>query len=272
MASQEIDTDVPHQARIWNHWLGGKDNYPIDRQVGDQVRAVFPEIADIARHSRAFLARAVRFLAEEHGVRQFLDVGTGLPTSPNTHEIAQAHAPDSTVVYVDNDPLVLVHARALLTSGPGKGTTTYIDADVRDPRRLLEQAGAHLDLSRPVALMLLGVMGNVADQDDPPTIVAGLVDALAPGSWLVLNDGTDVLGRQPGPAPDETARAAAITLYVQAGAHRYYARTPEYLSRFFEGLTLVEPGIVSTPLWRPEPTQVGLPRPVDAFAGVALKP
>ncbi|MCP2342776.1 SAM-dependent methyltransferase [Actinomadura rupiterrae] len=270
--TETVDTTVPHQARIWNFWLGGKENYPVDREVGERVAEVFPEIVEIARVSRIFLARSVRFVAGECGVRQFLDVGTGLPASDNTHEIAQAIAPESRVVYVDNDPLVLVHARALLTSGHDRGVTTYVDADVRDPRRLIEQAAETLDFEQPIALMLLGIMGNVPDEDDPPAIVAQLVDALPSGSWMILNDGTNVLGLPSVGNPDQTARAEAIRMYVEAGAQPYYARTPEYLARFFAGLELVEPGIVSTPLWRPDPNPFGEPRPVDAFAGVARKP
>ncbi|WP_067816050.1 SAM-dependent methyltransferase [Actinomadura kijaniata] len=266
-----IDTQRPHQARIWNHWLGGKENYPIDRSVGDKVMEVFPEIVDIARHTRAFLLRVTHFLVAEQGIRQILDIGTGLPTADNTHEVAQRIAPGTRVVYVDNDPLVLSHARALLTS-TAEGATDYVDADVRDPATILEQAARTLDLDQPVALMLLGVMGNVPDADDPQGIVRTLMAELAPGSWLVVNDGTDVLERAQASPADETGRAEAIRLYVEAGALPYFARTPEFIAGYFEGLDLVEPGVVSTPLWRPDLPELDRPREVDAFCGVARKP
>ena len=161
----EIDTSVPNSARIWNYWLGGKDNYPVDRVAGDEYRAIYPEIVDVARASRRFLARAVRFLAGEAGVRQFLDIGTGLPTVDNTHEVAERVAPDVRAVYVDNDPVVLAHARALLTST--RATTAYVDADLHDPDRILAAAAQTLDLTRPVALMLLGILGHIGDDDRP---------------------------------------------------------------------------------------------------------
>jgi hypothetical protein len=152
--SPEIDASVPNSARIWNYWLGGKDNYPVDREAGEQFRAIFPEIVEVARSTRAFLNRAVRYLAGEAGVRQFLDIGTGLPTAENTHEVAQRVAPEPRIVYVDNDPVVLAHARALLTST--EGVTAYVDADLHDPGRILELSAHTLDLNRPVAVMLLG--------------------------------------------------------------------------------------------------------------------
>src|SRR5690348_8145736 len=155
-----IDTSVPHSARVWNYWLGGKDHYPVDRLVGDQVMAMFPDITRLARADRAFLGRAVRYLAGDAGIRQFLDIGTGLPTANNTHEVAQGIAPESRIVYVDNDPLVLVHARALLTSTP-EGACDYIDADLRETGKILSEAARTLDFARPVALMMLGIVGQV---------------------------------------------------------------------------------------------------------------
>src|SRR5262245_20405550 len=165
-----IDTSVPHSARIWNYWLGGKDNYAVDRAAGDQFSAIYPGIVDIARADRAFLGRVVRFLAGEAGVRQFLDVGTGLPTADNTHEVAQRVAPESQIVYVDNDPLVLTHARALLTSSP-EGSTHYMDANMADPAKVLQEAGAFLDLAKPVGLTFMGVLGHVIDHDEARAIV-----------------------------------------------------------------------------------------------------
>jgi hypothetical protein len=264
-SSPQIDTSVPHSARVWNYWLGGKDNYPVDRAAGDQFREMFPEIVDAARASRGFLTRAVRFLAGEAGIRQFLDVGTGLPTVDNTHEVAQRIAPESRIVYVDNDPLVLTHARALLTSTP-QGATDYIDADLREPDEILEAAGRTLDFDRPVALMLLGIIGHMGDYDEARGIVRRLVDALPPGSYLALNDGTAVVHRE--------AVERAQVLYNQSGAVPYHPRTPEQIAGFFEGLELLEPGVVSCPRWRPDPAEAagGPPAEVDAFGGVGRKP
>jgi hypothetical protein len=165
MEPPTIDTTVPHSARVWNYWLGGKDNYPVDRAAGEQFREIFPEIVDAARTSRQFLTRAVRYLAGVAGIRQFLDVGTGLPTADNTHEVAQRVAPDSRIVYVDNDPLVLTHARALLTSTP-QGVTENIDADVREPDKIVLAAAKTLDFTQPTALMLLGILGHIGDYDE----------------------------------------------------------------------------------------------------------
>ena len=186
----KIDTSVPHSARVWNYWLGGKDNYPVDRMVGDQVMEMFPDITRLARADRAFLGRAVQFLVGEAGIRQFLDVGTGLPTANNTHQVAQSIAPESRIVYVDNDPLVLVHARALLTSTP-EGACDYIDADLRHTDKILAEAAKTLDFSQPVALMLLGIMGQVPDSDDPRAIIKRLMNPMPSGSYLALSDGVN---------------------------------------------------------------------------------
>jgi O-methyltransferase involved in polyketide biosynthesis len=263
-APPEIDTSVPHSARIWNYWLGGKDNYPVDRAAGDQYREVFPEIVDVARASRQFLTRAVRYLAGEAQIRQFLDIGTGLPTADNTHEVAQRVAPDVRVVYVDNDPLVLTHARALLTSTP-QGVTAYIDADLRDPDKILKAAAQTLDLTQPTALMLMGILGHVGDHDEARSIVKRLLDALPSGSYLALNDGTNVISK---------AFAQAQERYNESGALPYQLRSPEQIAGFFDGLELVEPGLVSVPRWRPDPTDAGgdPPTEVDAFGGVGRKP
>jgi O-methyltransferase involved in polyketide biosynthesis len=267
-----IDASAPHSARIWNYWLGGKDNYAIDREVGDDFLAIFPGQADIARYSRSFLGRAVRFLAADAGIRQFLDIGTGLPTADNTHEVAQRVAPESRIVYVDNDPLVLVHARALLTSDP-RGTTAYIDADLHDPDKILAGAASTLDFSQPVAVIILGILGHIPDSDDPGQIVARLVDGLAPGSYLVINDGTNVLWDPSAGAPaEDSARARAIARYAAASGAPYHLRTPEQIEGFFAGLELVDPGVVSVSQWRAEADQDGLPPQVDAFSGVARKP
>ncbi|GAA2142441.1 SAM-dependent methyltransferase [Actinomadura napierensis] len=272
----EIDSSVPHSARIWNYWLDGKENYPIDREVGDAFVQIFPGQVDIARHSRAFLGRAVRFLAGEAGIRQFLDIGTGLPTVDNTHEVAQRVAPEARIVYVDNDPLVLAHARALLTSTP-EGTTSYIDADIREPGAIMTKAAETLDFGEPVALLLLGILGHVTDEEDPEAILAQLVKALAPGSYVVVNDGTNVFGGEDDDGgqddgPDETARARAIARYVEAGGVAYNLRPPERITAYFDGLELVEPGVVPVSRWRPEPSPFGEPAEVDAFCGVARVP
>ncbi|WP_243772668.1 SAM-dependent methyltransferase [Actinomadura barringtoniae] len=268
--SPDIDTGVPHSARIWNYWLGGKDNYPVDREVGEEFLSIFPGQVDIARAQRHFLARVVRFLGTEAGIRQFLDVGTGLPTVDNTHEVAQRVAPESRIVYVDNDPLVLAHARALLTS-TSEGATDYIDADLHEPESILEAASATLDFSRPVALMLLGILGHVPGEDDPHGLLRRLLEQLAPGSYLVLADGTNVVNAER-QNTDETARARAIQLYAASGGIPYHLRGPEEITAFFDGLELVEPGVLSVSWWRPEPSPFGKPREVDSYGGVARKP
>ena len=257
-----IDTSVPHSARIWNFWLGGKDNYPIDRQIGQAVAEVYPDIAVAARASRHFLGRSIHFLTDEAGIDQFLDVGTGLPTVDNTHEIAQRVIPHARIVYVDNDPLVLLHARALLTSS-SEGATDYVDADLRDPERILAEAAKTLDFTRPVALILNGVMGHVADDEKARGIVTTLIDRLPPGSYLSLSDGTDG-GRRPG-------HAESMELYKNSGAVPYHLRTPERFARFFEGLELVEPGVVTYNEWRME-VILDPPKEIDGYCGVACKP
>ncbi|WP_370671595.1 SAM-dependent methyltransferase [Actinomadura chibensis] len=258
----EIDSTRPHPARMWNYWIGGKDYYPIDQEVGEQIAAAFPGVGDIARHSRVCLGRMVRHLVAEEGVRQFIDIGTGLPTHDNTHEVAQRVAPECRVVYVDNDPLVLLHARALL-AGRSEGRTDYIECDVRDPGRILAESARTLDFDRPIGLILFGIMGNVIDDDESLAIVRRLVDALPPGSFMAFNDGTGVLDRE--------GREEAIRLAVEQGSTPYVARTPEEIARYFTGLELLEPGIVSTSRWRPEATPFGPPPEVDATCALARK-
>ncbi|GAA2632555.1 SAM-dependent methyltransferase [Streptomyces vastus] len=260
-ASAKIDSAVPHSARIWNYWLGGKDNYPVDEEAGDAFREVFPGITDLARDSRAFLGRAVRHLAGEAGIRQFLDIGTGLPTADNTHEIAQRVAPDARIVYVDNDPLVLAHAQALLTSTRG-GVTDYIDADLHDPGTVLREAARTLDLTQPVALTLMQVSGHIADYDEARSIVSTLMGALPSGSYLAFNDSVDT----------NQANAEATRLYNESGAAPYHLRSPQQLAGFFDGLELLEPGVVPITDWRPDPTTTGSEGEVIAVGGVARKP
>jgi SAM-dependent methyltransferase len=236
------DLRVPHSARIWNYWLGGKDNYAVDRKVGDRMRAIYPAIVDLARSDREFLSRGVRFLAGEVGIRQFLDIGTGLPTADNTHEVAQRVAPESRVVYVDNDPLVVMHARALLTSGP-QGATGYIEADFRDPDIILKAAARTLDFTRPVAVMLLGVLGHCDDDDEAASLIGAVMSATAPGSYLVIAHGSST----------SAGLLEAARRYRESGAAPYHLRNPEQLARFFDGMDLVPPGIVPVPQWRPDP-------------------
>jgi hypothetical protein len=258
----QLDTSEAHSARVWNYLLGGKDNFAADRQVGDMILQLFPGIAYIARVQRRFLARAVRYLAADAGIRQFLDVGTGLPTANNTHQVAQQVAPQSRIVYVDNDPLVLVHAEALLTSAPG-GVTSYIEADVRDPDAIVRNAARTLDLSQPVALMMLGIMGQIDDSDEPGSVVAWLLDALPPGSYLALSDGTDT-----NPELNQ-----AIAAYNQSSASAYHLRSPDRIASFFAGLDLVPPGVVTTSRWRPDVRDADEePREIDAVGGVGRKP
>jgi len=258
-----IDTTVPHSARIWNYWLGGKDNFAVDRAAGDAWAATFPGVRDIARASRSFLTRSLHYLAAEAGIRQFLDIGTGLPTADNTHQVAQRVAPGARIVYVDNDPLVLAHARALLTSTP-EGATAYIHADLRDPDKILAEAAETLDFTKPIALILSGVLGHVVDIGEARSIVRGLMDALPSGSYLSLNDGTSVVGG------DQVEQATQD--YNESGALPYIQRTPEEIASFFDGLELVPPGVVSCPRWRPDPAPADSLAEVDAFGGVGRKP
>jgi hypothetical protein len=261
LMGDRLDTSVAHSARVWNYLLDGKDNFAADRQVGDMILQMFPDIARIARVQRWFMRRAVRYLAGEAGIRQFLDIGTGLPTADNTHQVAQAMAPQSRIVYVDNDPLVLVHAQALLTSAPG-GATSYIEADVRDPDTIEREASRTLDFTQPVALMMLGIMGQIPDSAGPRLIVTRLLDALPPGSYLALSDGTDT----------SPALNRAIAAYNQNSASSYHLRSPGQIGAFFDGLTLVPPGVVTTSRWRPDPKDAASdPREVEAICGVGRK-
>ncbi|HEX6470545.1 MAG TPA: SAM-dependent methyltransferase [Streptosporangiaceae bacterium] len=255
-----LDTTVPQSARIWNYWLGGKDNYPVDQAAGDAFRDLYPGIVDGARAARYFLARAVRHLAGECGIRQFLDIGTGLPNVDNTHEIAQRVAPESRIVYVDNDPLVLLHARALLTAIP-PGSVSYIDGDLHDPDAIVREAKKKLDFDRPIALMLMGILGHISDYDEARSIVRRLLAALPPGSYLVHYDSTDT----------NDAYVEAIRQYNASGAIPYILRSPRQIIGFFDGLELLEPGVVSVPLWRPDPSPFGTPAEVDQYGGVGRK-
>jgi hypothetical protein len=258
----EVDPRHAHSARVYNYWLGGKDNYAADREAAEQAMAANPGIVTDVRANRAFLARAVRFLAAECGIRQFLDIGTGLPTASNTHEVAQAVAPDARIVYVDNDPIVLAHARALLTSTP-EGATAYLDCDLREPAAILHAAAQTLDFGQPIALLLLIILHLIPDTDDPYRIVAALVEALPSASYLVLAH----------PASDiRVAQMAEMTRRVneRMAGPKATMRDHGAIARFFDGLELLPPGVVQPQQWRPEPGALSPPQ-VTAWCGVARK-
>ncbi|MEE2037553.1 SAM-dependent methyltransferase [Nocardiopsis sp. CT-R113] len=256
-----LDTTVPHSARVMNYWLGGKDHYPVDRALGEQVEQAFPEIVELMRADRRFIVRSVTHLAREEGVRQFLDIGSGLPAENNTHEVAQAVAPESRVVYVDNDPMVLTHARALLTSTP-EGSTHYIDADMLDPETLLARAREHLDFTQPIGLVIMGALGHFPADERTYAVARAYVDALPSGSFLALCDSTD------------TSRqiVEAAEAWNENAAQPIHLRTPEQVSAFFDGLELLEPGVVSVPFWRPGTARAGAAEEVAQYGGVARKP
>jgi hypothetical protein len=244
-SSPEFDTGVAHQARMYDYLLGGKDNYAADRAAAEEGIKLYPDLAFTARANRGFLGRAVRYLAAEAGIRQFLDIGTGIPTAGNTHHIAQQVAPESRIVYVDYDPIVLAHARALLTSNKA-GATEYVHADLRDTGTILRQARELLDFTRPVAITLIAILHAIPDDDEPHAIVASLVDAVPPGSYLaVSHPGSDLI-------PPETLREMT-DIGKRRGQQEYTSRSGEQVARFFDGMDLVEPGLVRVEEWRPEP-------------------
>ncbi|CAL9332680.1 hypothetical protein SUDANB171_00106 [Streptomyces sp. enrichment culture] len=246
-APLKIDTTVPHSARFWNYWLGGDDWYPVDKELGDALREEYPAIAGIAVASREFLGRAVRHLARDVGVRQFLDVGSGLPTAENTHQVAQRYAPDSRIVYADTDPTVLLHSQALLTSTP-EGATTYLDADVMDVDVMLERAGADLDLEQPVALMLLSMLGHI-EPDPAAELVQEYMRRLPSGSYLVTCDSID-----------DPVVIAVCEDYAAAGAAPYYPRSKEQLAATAAGLDLLPPGLGPIARWRPDHPEMEPPQ------------
>ena len=257
-----FDTSVAHIARVYNYWLGGKDNFAADRAAGEQSIKAFPEIGLSARSNRAFLARAVRFLAGECEVRQFLDIGTGIPTANNTHEVAQAVAPAARVVYVDNDPVVLTHAQALLTSSPA-GKTDYLYADLRDTGKILAGAARTLDFSRPVAVLLIAVMHFIPDADDPYGVVKQLLDAVPPGSYLVLSHGASDI--QPEVVAEMMQRYNALS------SASLTLRDRQQVTRFFDGLELVPPGVVPIAQWARESADAP-PGGMAGYCGIAAKP
>jgi S-adenosyl methyltransferase len=256
-----FDTSTAHCARVYDYWLGGKDNFAADRAAAEQAIRDCPDIVPTARANRSFLARTVHFLAADAGVRQFLDIGTGIPAENNTHDVAQAVAPGSRIVYVDNDPFILVHARALLASHPD-GATAYAEADLRDPGRILDLAAGLLDFRRPIAVLLLAILHHVDDEDDPHKIVATLLNAVPPGSYLVLSH----------PASDIGSEAAAkmAQRLNEIMAEKITARDRPTVARFFDGLELVAPGRVRVSEWRP-PAGADAGFPAAIWAGVARK-
>jgi hypothetical protein len=256
----DIDMSVAHIARVYDFWLGGKDNFAVDREVGQKVLDIYPPTVLSVQANRAFLARAVRYLAGQEGIRQFLDIGTGLPSVNNTHEVAQSVAPESRVAYVDNDPIVLAHARALLISGP-QGATAYVDADARDTGKIITEAARMLDFSQPVAVMLVAILHLVSD-GDAQRIVNRLVGAVPPGSFLVISDlSSDI-------EPEALAKSAS--LLNRAMAQRVTSRSHAQVSRFFDSLQLVEPGLVPIQKWRPD-TEAEAAVPAVMWGGVARK-
>jgi hypothetical protein len=270
---------MPHPARVWNYWLGGRDFFAADKAAGEGVGREYPHLAEMARAERAFLVRAVRFLAGPARIRQFLDIGAGLPAGGNTHELAQRIAAESRIFYADNDPAVLLHAKALLGSpmlaSTPEGAVSYADADLRDVAAVLAGAASTLDLSDPVALILLGVLGHVDDYGAARSIASQLMEALPAGSYLVIADGVaaDPDARSAQRRYDESAR----TRYGAGAPASYLLRRPDELTSFFDGLDLVEPGVVPCPRWRPDGRGPGKPEGAGAgldeaaYCGVARK-
>jgi S-adenosyl methyltransferase len=257
-----FDTSVASIARIYDYWLGGKDNYAVDREAGDAMVRQYPDIVAGVRMNRAFLGRAVHYLAAEAGIGQFLDIGTGLPSSNNTHEVAQRAAPESRIVYVDNDPIVLSHARALLTS-TAEGACAYIDADIRDAGKILQDAASTLDFSRPVAVCLIMILQFVPDEDDPWQIVRTLMDAVPSGSYLAIAHPANDVDQYVGPALRQ--------LSTRMGGTRAAPRSHQEVARFFEGLEMIEPGLVQLHRWRPGTGVRDNGRELAAYGGVGRK-
>ncbi|MEU6511773.1 SAM-dependent methyltransferase [Streptomyces sp. NPDC046942] len=258
---ERIDTGKPHSARMYDWYLDGKDHYPVDAEAAEAVLRLFPDVKDSAWANREFMQRAARFVARQ-GVDQFLDVGTGIPTEPNLHQVVQEVTPSARVVYADNDPIVLRHAEALLQGTP-EGRTAYLHADVREPQQIVEYAREHLDLTRPVGLSLIALLPFVTDEQDPYGIVRTLLDPLPSGSFLTLSHGGTELFD-----PEVWERIDAV---YRAGGTAVRLRSHAGVVRFFDGLELCEPGVVQATHWRPEPDmRVRTDQPV--YVGVARKP
>ena len=258
--SPSFDTTIPHPARIYDYWLGGKDNYEADREAAEQVIATQPSILATVRANRAFLRRAVQYLAGEAGIRQFLDIGAGLPTNENTHQIAQEIAPESRIVYVDNDPVVRAHARALLTSTT-EGATGYVQADARDTSTILREAARTLDLSQPLAVMMLGLLHYIPDADRPLQIVSRLMDGVAPGSYLAISEATRDIDTH-------SITESAARFNARRVAAPFTPRTRAEIARYFSGLDLVAPGLVPLPQWR---GMASAAQQIPAYAAIARK-
>jgi hypothetical protein len=258
----DFDTSVPHIARVYDYWLGGKDNFAADRELGERTLQAYPNLVFSVRANRAFLARAVRFLAAEAGIRQFLDIGTGIPTANNTHEVAQRAAPDSRIVYVDNDPIVLSHARALLKSSR-QGACAYLDDDLRDPEAILAAAAGTLDFSKPVAVMLIAVLHFIGDDAQAGAIVSQLMDACVPGSFVVISHvGGDI---------DAEQQTEMVRRLNESVAEKATMRDRAGVTRLFAGLELAEPGVVRVADWRPG-SDLEAASPTGLWGGVARKP
>jgi hypothetical protein len=256
-----IDTSRAHPARVYDYWLGGKDNFAADREAGELALQAYPQLAQAVQGNRKFLARAVRYLTGEAGVRQFLDIGTGIPAADNTHQVAQREAPDSRIVYVDNDPIVLLHAQALLKS-TREGACDYIQADLRDPDAILAGAARTLDFGQPVALMMLAILQFIADEEDPAGLVSRLVAGLPSGSYVVISHPTDDFNPN---------RGESIKVYNERVAEQATLRDRAGTMQFFAGLDLVEPGLVAASQWRPDSDLVAA-MPSSMWCGVARKP
>ena len=257
----DFNAGVPHIARVYDYWLGGKDNFAADRELGERTLAAYPNLVFSVRANRAFLGRTVRFLAAELGIRQFLDIGTGIPTANNTHEVAQGVAPDSRIVYVDNDPIVLSHARALLTSSP-EGKCAYLDADLRDPEKILAAAADTLDFAKPVAVMLLTVLQFVTDDAEVSAIVKRVMDACAPGSYLTIS--------HPASDIDAEQHTEMVRRLNESVAEKVALRDHAGVTRLFDGLELVEPGVVRASQWRPD-SELEAASPAVLWTGVARR-
>jgi S-adenosyl methyltransferase len=260
----EFDTTRPHQARVYDYWLGGKDNFAVDREAAERALAAYPGLRRGVLAQRAFLANVVDYLARREGIRQFLDIGTGIPTANNTHEVAHAVDPEARVVYLDNDPVVLLHARALLT-GIRPGTTSYIDADARDTDKILTEAAALLDFRQPIAILLIGILQLIPDRDDPGAIVARLAEAVVPGSWLaIFHPANDILADQIG----EVARQVSVNAVTPTTL-----RSRQQVLRFFDSLELMDPpGLVQVHRWLPGVAAPDMGDEVPGYAGLARKP
>jgi S-adenosyl methyltransferase len=256
--TSRIDTSVPNPARIYDYFLGGKDNYPADREVAGQILAIAPVARDVVRENRAFLSRAVRFLTGEAGIRQFIDLGSGLPTQGNVHEIAQAIAPDTRVVYVDNDAMVVTHSRALLAGE----NTIAIQADLREPDAILGHPEVRklVDFEQPIALLLLAILHFIPDEQDPFGIVARFRDGLPPGSYLAISHSTRDVPTRPDMSPEEMAEMGRRVeqLYEQTTTFMV-TRARAQVERFFDGFDLVDPGVVEIQRWRPDDPDPALP-------------